>query len=430
MFRINALLIACVGLIVIRSAFEVLLHHLNVCHLRRSEGRVPEVFDGRVDREKMARITAYTIDLERLRLIDSLFFQLMTLGVLVSGFLPWVVQKISLAVSNPVGAGLVFFALLRIVYGIPSICFDLYETFVIENRYGFNTTTLRTWILDLMKQTVVSALLGGVILGLLLTLIGARHETWWIWAWIVMALFEGIMVWLYPLVIAPWFNRFEPIPDGNLKRRIRDSMERAGLTVGGVFQMDAEKRTRHTNAFFTGLGRTKRIVLFDSLLRRHSEEEIVAILCHEAGHWKRGHLIKGLVFLEIVTLGLLYAASRLLNWPLLYDTFRLSETTAFAGLFVIGVLITGVGYFFRPVGSAVSRRFEKQADDMAVELAGTPTSLVQALRTLSLDNLANLNPHPLYAWFYYSHPPVAERIGRLERGKGMRSSHEAESAPI
>jgi len=378
----------------------------------------------------MARITAYTIDLERLRLIDSLFFQLMTLGVLVSGFLPWVVEKINLAVSNPVGAGLVFFALLRIVYGIPSMCFDLYETFVIEDRYGFNTTTLRTWILDLMKQTVVSALLGGVILGLLLTLIGARHETWWIWAWFVMALFEGIMVWLYPLVIAPWFNRFEPVPDGNLKRRIRDSIERAGLSVSGVFQMDAEKRTRHTNAFFTGLGRTKRIVLFDSLLRRHSEEEIVAILCHEAGHWKRGHLIKGLVFLEIVTLGLLYVASRLLNWPLLYDTFGLSDATVFAGLFVIGVLITGVGYFFRPVGSAVSRRFEKQADDMAVELAGTPTFLVQALRTLSLDNLANLNPHPLYAWFYYSHPPVAERIGRLERGKGMRSSHEAESAPI
>jgi STE24 endopeptidase len=356
--------------------------------------------------------------------------QLMTLGVLVSGFLPWVVQKINLAVSNPVGVGLVFFALLWIVYSVPSMCFDLYETFVIENRYGFNTTTLRTWVLDLMKQTVLSAILGGVILGLLLTLIAVHHETWWIWAWIVMAIFEGIMVWLYPLVIAPWFNRFEPIPDRNLKRRIRDTMERAGLSVSGVFQMDAEKRTRHTNAFLTGLGRTKKIVLFDSLLRRHSEEEILAILCHEAGHWKRGHLIKGLVLLEITTLGLFYVASRLLDWPLLYDTFGLSEATAFAGLFLIGVLMTGVGSFLRPVGSALSRRFEEQADDMAVELTGTSTFLVEALRTLSLDNLANLNPHPLYAWFYYSHPPVAERIGRLERGKGMRSSHEAESAPI
>jgi STE24 endopeptidase len=430
MVRINALLIVFVAVIVTRSALQVLLRHLNVRHLHRFEGRVPEAFEGRVDREKMARITAYTIDLERVRLIDAVSLQLMTLGVLVSGFLPWVVQKINLAVSNPVGVGLVFFALLWIVYSVPSMCFDLYETFVIENRYGFNTTTLRTWVLDLMKQTVLSAILGGVILGLLLTLIAVHHETWWIWAWIVMAIFEGIMVWLYPLVIAPWFNRFEPIPDRNLKRRIRDTMERAGLSVSGVFQMDAEKRTRHTNAFLTGLGRTKKIVLFDSLLRRHSEEEILAILCHEAGHWKRGHLIKGLVLLEITTLCLFYVASRLLDWPLLYDTFGLSEATAFAGLFLIGVLMTGVGSFLRPVGSALSRRFEEQADDMAVELTGTSTFLVEALRTLSLDNLANLNPHPLYAWFYYSHPPVAERIGRLERGKGMRSSHEAESAPI
>lgn len=430
MVRINTLLMVFVGVIVMRSTLQVLLHHLNVRHLCRCEGRVPDVFQGRIDPERMAKITAYTIDSGRVRLIGGVSLQLMTLGVLVSGFLPWVVQKINLAVSNPVGAGLVFFAVLWLVYNILSIGFDLYETFVIEDRHGFNTTTLRTWVSDLMKKSVVSATLGGVIIGLLLMLILVLQETWWIWAWVVMAIFEGIMVWLYPLVIAPWFNRFEPIPDGNLKRRIQDCMDRAGLSVSGIFQMDAEKRTRHTNAFFTGLGGTKRIVLFDSLLQKHSDEEILAILCHEAGHWKRGHLIKGLVLLEMITLVLLYVASRLLESPVLYETFRLSETTVFAGVFLIGVLMTGVGYFLRPLGSALSRRFEKQADDTAIELAGTSVFLVQALRKLTLDNLANLNPHPLYAWFYYSHPPVAERIGRLLRRKGMESSHETESATI
>jgi len=430
MIQINALVTGIMVAFGVRSTLEILLNCLNTRHLRRFGNRVPHAFEGVVDEQKLTKVTAYTTDSNRIRLIHGLCGQGLTLGVLLSGFLPWLVHKISLCVANPIGGGLIFFASLSVVYAVPAALFDLYATFVVEERYGFNTTSLRTWVLDLIKQTMLSAILGGLILGLLLTLIRVRHETWWIWAWMIMAAFEVIMVWLYPVVIAPWFNRFEPISDRHLEERIRCHLEKAGLRVGGVFQMDAAKRTRHTNAFVTGLGRSKRIVLFDSLLQAHSAEEILAILCHEVGHWKRAHIIQTLILIEIITLCLLFLVARGLDWPLLYRTFGFQEKIPFVGLFLLGVLLSVVGYLFRPIGSSVSRRFERQADDAAVELMGTSTFLVEALRKLSLDNLANLNPHPLFVWFYYSHPPVTGRIARLEKRKYVRSLDETKCAAL
>jgi STE24 endopeptidase len=414
MIEINALLTGLVVAFGVRSSLEVFLNRLNTRNLRRFGNRVPHVFEGLVDEQKLARVNTYTTDSNRIRLIHGLCRQGLTLVVLLSGFLPWLAHKVSLVGVHSLGEGLIFFATLSLAYAVPGVLFDLYSTFVIEERYGFNATTLRIWVLDLVKQTILSVVLGGLILGLLLTLIRVRHDTWWIWAWMIMAAFEATIMWLYPVVIAPWFNRFEPISDRHLEARIRSQLEKAGLRVGGVFQMDAAKRTHHTNAFLTGLGTTKRIVLFDSLLHAHSEEEILAVLCHEVGHWKRAHLIKILVLTAIITLCLLFVTARALDWPLLYRSFGFQEEIPFVGLFLVSVLLSVVGYFFRPVGSSLSRRFETEADDAAVELMGTSTFLVEALRKLSLDNLTNLCPHPLFVWFHYSHPPVVERIGRLD----------------
>jgi STE24 endopeptidase len=191
-------------------------------------------------------------------------------------------------------------------------------------------------------------------------------------------------------------------------------MGKAGLAVKGVFQMDAGKRSRHTNAYFTGIGRTKRIVLFDTLLASHGDEEILSVLAHEAGHWMKKHIIKQLILLEILSLIGLFIVAKLLNWQLLYRTFGFSDEIAYVGLFLVPVILGPLGYFIRPAGSALSRKYEREADDTAVKMMGTARPMKEALIKLSGDNLANLAPHPLFSWFNYSHPPPVERIERLE----------------
>jgi len=430
MVQISSLLIAFLVVYGIRSFFQGVLNRLNIQHLRRFGGNVPGAFGDTVDHEKLARISAYTADSARFGLVSSLFSQLLILLILLSGYLPELVQRLTLWISNPISAGVIFFALLAIVFNLPQIPLSLYETFVIEERHGFNTKTLRIWFFDLIKGTALSAILGGIVLFLILILINSLRQAWWIWAWIGLTIFQGLILWLYPVVIAPWFNRFEPITDKVLECRIRRLMKEANLSVKGVFQMDAGKRSRHTNAYFTGLGRTKRIVLFDTLLDSHTEDEILAILSHEIGHWQKGHIIKQLVLLETISLFGLFVVARLIEWPLLYQTFGFHEPVPYAGLFLTSLLIGLVGYFLRPLESAIVRGFERQADEAAMALMGTTKYLSQALRKLAADNLANLNPHPLYAWFYYSHPPVVDRIERLARMEKKKDYNEAEPAAI
>jgi STE24 endopeptidase len=225
--------------------------------------------------------------------------------------------------------------------------------------------------------------------------------------------FELLMLWLFPVVILPLFNKFEPIGNKGLEARIRTLIEKVGLRAKGIFKMDASKRSKHTNAFFIGIGRTKRIVLFDTLLASHTEEEILSVLAHEAGHWKKRHVLRMLVPLEILSLVSFYVVAKFLNWPLLYQTFGFQELIVYVGLFLIGTFISLIGYFAQPLESAISRKFEREADDFALELMRTAEPMRLALKRLAADNLSNLSPHPLYAWFYYSHPPLVERIERL-----------------
>jgi STE24 endopeptidase len=238
-------------------------------------------------------------------------------------------------------------------------------------------------------------------------------NVWWVWAWMLVGAFELLMVWLYPIAIAPLFNKFDPIENKLLEHRIRTLMEKVGLRAKGVFKMDAGKRSRHTNAYFTGFGKIKRIVLFDTLLASHTEEEILAVLAHEIGHWKKRHVLRQIVLLEILSFAVFYGVAKLMDWPLLYQTFGFQEPIPYVGLFLIGALLSILGYFAQPLESAILRSFEREADDFALDLTKTAEPMRNALKRLASDNLANLNPHPLYAWFYYSHPPLIERIRRL-----------------
>jgi STE24 endopeptidase len=414
MVQFNSLLIAFLVVFTFRSVFQLTLNRLNIAHLRKRGKEVPPVFQGSVDGEKLGRISAYTADSSNFGTVVRVFDQALLLAILLSGFLPWLAETVGRWQLGFILRGLVFFAILGSISNVLHIPFGLYGTFVIEDRYGFNTRTLRLWFADLMKGMVISAILSGILLSILLALLSYFKNTWWLWAWVMIGVFELIMLWLYPALIAPVFNKFEPISDEALNDRIVSLMEKAGLRVRGVFQMDAGKRSKHTNAYFTGIGRTKRIVLFDTLLASHPEEEIMSVLAHEAGHWKKKHVLKQLIVLEILSLIGLYLVAKVLNWSFMYQTFGFGEPVAYVGLFLVGTLMSPLSYFIRPLGSAISRKFEREADTVAVTLMGTAKPIRDALIRLATENLANLVPHPLYAWFYYSHPPPVERISQLQ----------------
>jgi len=414
MIQFNTLLIAFLAVFVLRSLTQLTLNLTNISYLRQHGNDVPRVFQGRVDKIKFSRIAAYTADSTRFGIGARLFDQGLLLVILLTGFLPWMVAVINTLHIGFIGSGLIFFVILALISNLLDTPFDLYSTFVIEDRYGFNTRTMGLWFSDWIKGMAISYLLGGIAILLLLALVNYFKDTWWFFAWIGISVFELLILWLYPVAIAPLFNKFEPISNKELESKIGTLMGKAGLAVKGVFQMDAGKRSKHTNAYFTGIGRTKRIVLFDTLLASHSDEEILSVLAHEAGHWMKKHTIKQLILLEILSLIGLFVVAKLINWQPIYQTFGFQEKIGYIGLFLVPVVLSPLGYFVRPIGSAISRRYERQADDVAVKLMGTPRPMKDALIRLSADNLANLVPHPVFSWFNYSHPPPVQRIERLE----------------
>jgi STE24 endopeptidase len=413
MIHFNLLLQIFLAVFLLRSGVQICLNWLNISYLRQHGTTVPEIFQDVIDPEKLKKISAYTLDSENFTMVATLANQGLFLVILLSGFLPWLVKTINQWHYGQIVSGLIFFAALSIFANLLRIPFGLYEAFVIEERYGFNVMNFKVWVLDLFKSIVIGAIMGGLLLGLLLALVIYGGNVWWIWAWMLVGGFELLLLWLYPVVILPLFNKFDPIENIGLENRIRTLMEKVGLRAKGIFKMDASKRSKHTNAFFVGLGRTKRIVLFDTLLASHTEEEILAVLAHEAGHWKKKHILRMLVPLEVLSFVSFYAVAKLLNWPLIYQTFGFQESNIYVGLFLIGTFISLLGFFAEPLESAISRRFEREADDFALDLVRTGEPMTSALKRLAADNLANLSPHPLYAWFYYSHPPLVERIERL-----------------
>ena len=414
MIQLNLLLFSFLAVFLLRSAAQVLLDRLNIAHLRKHGGGVPEVFQGTIDQEKLQKISAYTLDSTRFGILSTLIDQGLLLALLLSGVLPWIQGLANQGGLGVVPGGLFFFALLSLPGFFLDIPFSLYGNFVIEARHGFNTKTLRVWVADLLKGLLLSALLGAPLLALLLFLIQSGGTLWWLWAWALVGLFELLILWLYPVLLAPLFNKFEPLANQDLVRKIADLLGKAGLKAKGVFQMDASRRSRHTNAYFTGLGKSKRIVLYDTLLTSHSEEEILAVLAHEAGHWKRRHVPKQILIFEALSLLGFYGVAKILDVPLIYQTFGFSQPVAYVGLFLVTTLFSPLLYFADPLGAAFSRRFEQEADDYALLLTRDPEPMVKALKRLASDNLSNLIPHPLYAWFYYSHPPLLERIRRLQ----------------
>jgi len=413
---VNALLVAYVAVCLAGMALDVVLTWINGRHLKVHGHTVPDLFKGYVDVESLARISDYTMDTERFSTFASCAGRAALLLVVLSGIVPGLMNFMELHGLGTTLSGMLLFAALGGAHTIFFLPFSYYKTFVVEQRYGFNTSTLKVWATDNLKSVVVASVVGGVLLFAVLLLVEHGGSGWWLSAWSVFFLFQLALLAIYPTLIAPWFNEFIPLEDKTLEAGVKDLMAKGGLSVDGVFRMDAGKRSRHSNAYFTGLGKTKRIVLFDTLLASHNHDEIMAILAHEIGHWKKGHVLKSLGLSGVVSLVVFYAASLCMRWPYLYETFGFDRRIPCVGLFLFGVLWEAVHPFLTPIPNAVSRRHEREADAFAEQLLGKTKALANALKGLGRDNLANLYPHPLYAWFHYSHPPLLERIRFLEQG--------------
>jgi STE24 endopeptidase len=408
----KTLVILFLVLFVGRIVCRYFLQWLNLQDLKVYGKVIPPVFQDEIDEATLAKMVDYTYDNSRLAAKEKLFEDVVELAILFL-LLPILVGWIVGLNMHIIGQSLIFFGVLAVIGGIAGLPFDIYDTFVLEKKYGFSTITWRLWITDLIKSLILSAIIMTIMVSAFMAFIYYLPASWWFWAWVFFTLFEIILLWLYPVLIAPLFNKFEPIKDEALKEKINALMDKVGLKTKGIYQVDEGKRSKHTNAYFTGIGKTKRIVLYDTLLTSHTPDEIVAVLAHEIGHWKKKHILKQLTFMIGASLILLYFVYLIVDWPLFYSAFGLSYQPVYAGLFLASLYLSAAGFFLSPIGAAIMRLYEREADRMAWELTGTAQPMIAALKRLAKDNLTNLHPHPLYVWFYYSHPPLIERIEYL-----------------
>lgn len=392
------------------QVFRYCLDYLNLSYMRRRAWPAAPEFDAVLGREFLDRMQVYLRERTLFGMaasgLSTIAVVVFLFGGLLDTYNSWIASmNLPFAVS-----GWVFFVLLYLGWEVFSLPSTLYFIFHIEQKHGFNTMTYRVWFLDFLKGTLLSLLLltAGAFGGF--WLIETSPRFWWFWVWFFFLAFTIFITYIAPYVIEPLFNTFTPVEDESLKSRIVALASRAGINVSKVLKMDQSKRSRHTNAYFTGIGRTKRIILFDTLLETMKPDEVLAVLAHEIGHWKRHHLLKGLLLTALVSLVFFFCAYQALSRHVL-DTLFAIRIDAFPAKAVIAGFLAGMlSFLFTPAMNAFSRSLEREADRFSCAFEGRGEAMINALVKLSRDNLSNLYPHPLYALFHYSHPPVLERI--------------------
>ena len=413
---ILAIIILCYILICL-GAFTIEI--LNLRHIKKHGSEIPAEFAGVIKAADLEKTNAYTFANSRFKTIHTVYNEIITLVFIFGGVLTWYNKTLfdyQHQYHWPFAIwGVIFVMVLSFSKTILNIPFNLYQTFSIERRFGFNNMGFLLWLWDLVKSLVISAVLFSVLLFGTFGLVKFIPEWWWLPVWAFFFFFTLFIIYISPYIIDPLFNKFVPIKDEELAKDIIELLKKAGIEVSGVYKMDASKRSKHSNAYFTGLGKVKRIVIFDTLLESLSKEELLAVIAHEAGHCRKCHVVKNLILFETLSAIGFYIAFLLLQSDILVQVFNLQINTFFAKLIVLsfigGIILWAMPLFF----NAISRHFERQADDFAIKLTGSGEPLANALIKLSVDNLANLYPQKIYAYFNYSHPPVLERIKRLRK---------------
>ena len=404
-----------VGLIVAKWVATLILENLNRRHVCANADSVPAAFKATVDEATYAKSIRYTLARSRLSRFDDTYNTCVLLFFLFSGVLPWAFQFFQSHAGNSAWAMAGFLFLAGVALALPGLPVDWFEQFRLEQQFGFNTTTQSIWWLDRLKGFLLAAVLGYPLLVLMLKLVEWTGERWWLWAWAALLAFQLLMVVLAPVMIMPLFNKFTPLPDGPLRERLVKLARRTQFHAKSIQVMDGSKRSRHSNAFFTGFGRLRKIVLFDTLVAQLSEPELEAVLAHEIGHYRKKHIPKMLIASALGSLVGFYAIAGLAKQDWFYRSFGFEPGSIVPALLLFGLLAGVVTFWLSPLLHAWSRRYEYEADAFAASVMNESGSLIGALRKLSEKNLSNLTPHPVYSAFYYSHPTLLEREKALAK---------------
>jgi STE24 endopeptidase len=386
-----------------------------ILNIKRLKGDLPKTMEGVYDGDKYLKSQLYTRERTLFGLIKG---SIQLAGFLVFWFMGgynFLDMKIRVLGYSPLVTGLMYIGILTLASTLILMPFSIYSTFVIEEKYGFNKTSPKTFLLDRLKGLLLAVLLGGIIVGGILWFFQFAGEFGWLYAWIAISLFMVIMQAIAPAVIMPLFNKFKPMEQGQLKDEIDSFSKKADFPMGGIFVVDGSRRSSKSNAFFSGFGKTRRIALFDTLINNQSIPEVVAVLAHEIGHYKKGHILKSLVVSIFETGITFWLLSLFMGSRGLFDAFRMEQLSVYGSILFFGMLYSPVSLVLSPFFLFWSRKNEYEADRFAVDNLKEPKAMVLALKKLSVDNLSNLTPHPFYVFLNYSHPPLLKRVAAINK---------------
>ncbi len=403
-----------IALVILRLAAQLTLETLNRMEVRRNAMRYPDALAGVMDAATYARSGEYTLAKGRLGSVEAVYDAVVLLSLLFSGALPWLWARINVLAPGAAWSGALSLVLIMILLGWVSLPLEWWAQFRLEERFGFNKTTLGLWAVDHVKYTLLGLGLGFPILWAVLALAAWVGPSWWVWAFALLFGFQMLMLVLYPRLILPLFNKLSPLPDGDQRTHLLALAQRTGFRAKTIETMDGSKRSGHSNAFFTGFGRFRRIVLFDTLMAQLAPDELEAVLAHEIGHYKCGHIPKSIALMAILQ----FMALAVIAWLARTSGFNAAfglPAGVLASTFLLVALLGGlVTFWFAPAGNWLSRRNEFEADSFAKGAIGASAPMIGALRKLSRENLSNLTPHPIYSRVYYSHPTLVERERALQ----------------
>lgn len=407
----KTLFIIILVIIVLDFALDRVMDYLNAS---RWSNVLPDELKGIYEEEKYRKSQDYARINMRFGIITSSLSFLLILAMLVFGGFGWLEGWVRQFTEHPVLMAMLFFVILGLASDLISTPFDVYDTFVIEEKFGFNRTTVKTYILDKLKGWLLAVVIGGALLAIFVWFYYAAGALFWLYAWLFVTGFSIFMMMFYSTLIVPLFNKQTPLEDGELREAIEAFSRKAGFKLDNIFVIDGSKRSSKANAYFSGLGPKKRIVLFDTLIKDHTTGELVAVLAHEIGHYKKKHTLKGMLVSVITTGVMLYLLGLFINRPELSMALGGQQASFHLGILAFGLLYAPVSLILGILGNRLSRKHEFEADAFAAtNYASQP--LQEALKKLSVNNLSNLRPHPAYVYVHYSHPPLLQRLEHLKK---------------
>ena len=411
----NPLIVFFVATLLLKTVTQLLLDWVNLRHLSLHEGKVPKAFKSFITKKEYDKSVSYTKAKTHFGMCELVYDSIILAIVVLSGLLPWLYYGFTSRLGMSLWGQSAVLCIIMLALSVPSLPFEWYSQFRLEERFGFNKSTFQLWISDKIKGMVLGVVIAYPLLCAFLYFFQTFEQTWWIWAFVAFFSVQLLMMLLYPRLILPLFNKLAPLEKGPLRKRLLALAKRTGFKTANIEVMDGSKRSSHSNAFFTGFGKFRHIVLYDTLMEQLEDDEVEAVLAHEIGHYKKGHIPKMLFLSALLTFLGFAGIGWLVTQAWFFHSLGFSVASGMVpALLLFSLLIGLITFWLKPFTNAWSRKHEYEADAFARNAVGNnPEPLITSLRKLHQKNLSNLTPHPLYSQFYYSHPTLLEREASL-----------------